>query len=176
MIFHTSGLRLLVLPELSFTIASMTYSNRAACYTWLGAWAEGLKDAQKCIELDPSFSKGYIRKGTILFFIEDYDKALEAYQEGLKHNPNDQDLMDKVQSCVEQIKRTMGKSTLPAELHERWGKVIQDTEIQNILSDPIMQSVLHDLQENPSLALHHLKDPQVMYKIQKLRIAGLHLV
>lgn len=41
------------------------YSNRAACYTKLGAWTEGLKDAEKCIELAPTFSKGYLRKGQV---------------------------------------------------------------------------------------------------------------
>lgn len=52
------------------------------------ALPKGLKDAEKCIELDPSFSKGYTRKGAIQFFMKEYDKALETYQEGLKHNPN----------------------------------------------------------------------------------------
>jgi stress-induced-phosphoprotein 1 len=56
------------------------YSNRAACYTKLGALPEGLKDANKCIELDPTFVKGYSRKGAIQFFMKEYDKALETYQ------------------------------------------------------------------------------------------------
>ena len=72
------------------------YSNRAACYTKLGALPEGLKDAEKCIELDPTFSKGYTRKGAVQFFMKEYDKALETYQEGLKHDPNNQELLDGV--------------------------------------------------------------------------------
>lgn len=56
------------------------YSNRAACYTKLGALPEGLKDANKCIELDDTFVKGYSRKGAIQFFMKEYDKALETYQ------------------------------------------------------------------------------------------------
>lgn len=72
------------------------YSNRAACYTKLGALPEGLKDAEKCIELDPTFSKGYNRKGAVQFFMKEYDKALETYQEGLKHDPNNQELLDGV--------------------------------------------------------------------------------
>lgn len=56
------------------------YSNRAACYTKLGALPEGLKDANKCIELDHKFVKGYSRKAAIQFFMKEYDKALETYQ------------------------------------------------------------------------------------------------
>ncbi|RZB56781.1 Hsp70-Hsp90 organizing protein 1 isoform B [Glycine soja] len=70
------------------------YSNRAACYTKLGAMPEGLKDAEKCIELDPTFSKGYTRKGAVQFSMKEYDKALETYREGLKHDPNNQELLD----------------------------------------------------------------------------------
>lgn len=55
---------------------------------------EGLKDAEKCIELDPTFSKGYNRKGAVQFFMKEYEKALETYKEGLKHDPNNQELLD----------------------------------------------------------------------------------
>lgn len=63
-----------------FMCLLQVYSNRAACYTKLGALPEGLKDANKCIELDPAFVKGYSRKGAIQFFMKEYDKALETYQ------------------------------------------------------------------------------------------------
>lgn len=76
------------------------YSNRAASYTKLGAMPEGLKDAEKCIELDPTFSKGYTRKGAIQFFMKEYDKALETYQEGLKHDPSNQELLDGIKRFV----------------------------------------------------------------------------
>lgn len=76
------------------------YSNRAASYTKLGAMPEGLKDAEKCIELDPTFSKGYTRKGAVQFFMKEYEKALETYQEGLKHDPNNQELLDGVSRLV----------------------------------------------------------------------------
>lgn len=42
------------------------YSNRAACYTKLAAFDLGLKDCEKCCELDDKFIKGWIRKGKIL--------------------------------------------------------------------------------------------------------------
>lgn len=64
---------------------------------------EGLKDAEKCIELDPTFSKGYTRKGAVQFFMKEYDKALETYQEGLKHDPNNQELLDGVRRYITYI-------------------------------------------------------------------------
>ncbi|KAI3858134.1 hypothetical protein MKX03_022453 [Papaver bracteatum] len=149
------------------------YSNRAACYTKLGALPEGLKDAEKCIELDPTFPKGYTRKGAIQFFMKEYDKALETYQEGLKHDQNNQELMDGVRRCVAQINKTNRGDISADDLKERQAKAMQDPEIQNILSDPVMRQVLSDFQENPNAAQSHLKSPEVMEKIQKLVSAGI---
>ncbi|CAA3012544.1 hsp70-Hsp90 organizing 3-like [Olea europaea subsp. europaea] len=117
------------------------YSNRAACYTKLGALPQGLKDAEKCIELDPTFAKGYTRKGTIQFFMREYDRALETYQEGLKHDPRNPELLDGVRRCVEQINKAGRGDLSPEELKERQAKAMQDPEIQNILTDPVMQQV-----------------------------------
>lgn len=149
------------------------YSNRAACYTKLGALPEGLKDANKCIELDPAFVKGYSRKGAIQFFMKEYDKALETYQAGLKHNEGNQELMDGVRRCVDQINK-MNRGDISAEdLKEKQAKSMQDPEIQGILSDPVMRQVLTDFQENPKAAQEHMKNPMVMGKIQKLVNAGI---
>ncbi|EEC73686.1 hypothetical protein OsI_08254 [Oryza sativa Indica Group] len=144
------------------------YSNRAACYTKLGAMPEGLKDAEKCIELDPTFSKGYTRKGAIQFFMKEYDKAMETYQAGLKHDPNNPELLDGVKRCIEQINKANRGDLTQEEIQERQNKAMQDPEIQNILTDPIMRQVLVDLQENPRASQEHLKNPGVMQKIQKL--------
>ncbi|ESQ38220.1 hypothetical protein EUTSA_v10028542mg [Eutrema salsugineum] len=149
------------------------YSNRAACYTKLGALPEGLKDAEKCIELDSSFTKGYSRKGAIQFFMKEYDKAMETYQEGLKHDPKNQELLDGVRRCVEQINKANRGDLTPEELKERQAKAMQDPEVQNILSDPVMRQVLADFQENPKAAQEHMKNPMVMNKIQKLVSAGI---
>ncbi|KAJ0048056.1 hypothetical protein Pint_15937 [Pistacia integerrima] len=149
------------------------YSNRAACYTKLGALPEALKDAEKCIELDPTFSKGYTRKGAAQFFMKEYDKALETYQEGLKLDPENQELLDGMRRCVQQINKAGRGELSPEELKERQAKAMQDPEIQNILSDPVMRQVLVDFQENPKAAQEHMKNPMVMNKIQKLINAGI---
>ncbi|KAE9596787.1 hypothetical protein Lal_00008008 [Lupinus albus] len=150
-----------------------TYSNRAACYTKLGAMPEGLKDAEKCIELDPTFVKGYTRKGAVQFFMKEHEKALETYREGLKHDPNNQEMLDGISRCVQQINKASRGDLSPDELKERQAKAMQDPEIQNILQDPVMRQVLVDFQENPKAAQEHTKNPMVMNKIQKLISAGI---
>jgi len=61
---------------------------------------EGLKDAEKCIELDPTFVKGYTRKGAVQYFMKEYDKALETYREGLKYDSNNQELLEGIRTYV----------------------------------------------------------------------------
>lgn len=45
--------------------AHKLFSNRAACYTKLGAWDVGLKDADQCIAIKPDFVKAYVRKVSV---------------------------------------------------------------------------------------------------------------
>ncbi|XP_047325573.1 hsp70-Hsp90 organizing protein 3-like [Impatiens glandulifera] len=149
------------------------FSNRAASYTKLGAMPEGLKDAEKCIELDPTFAKGYSRKGAVQFFMKEYEKALETYQEGLKYEPNNQELLDGIRRCVGQVNKANRGDFTPEEMKERQAKGMQDPEIQNILQDPVMRQVLVDFQENPKAAQEHMKNPSVMNKVQKLISAGI---
>jgi tetratricopeptide (TPR) repeat protein len=42
------------------------YSNRAACYLNLKKYEEALQDGTKCVELNPKFAKGYVRKAMAL--------------------------------------------------------------------------------------------------------------
>ena len=52
------------------------------------------QDAEECIRLEPSFIKGYSRKGHLEFFMKDYDAALETYEVRLP-------VMVSFSSCVE---------------------------------------------------------------------------
>jgi tetratricopeptide (TPR) repeat protein len=70
------------------------FSNRAQCYINLGALPQGLEDAEKCIELDPTFLKGYVRKAKVQFLLGDYENAMATYQEGMRCDPNNPEVLD----------------------------------------------------------------------------------
>jgi stress-induced-phosphoprotein 1 len=76
------------------------YSNRCAAYIKLMEFGYALKDADKCLELDPNFVKAYFRKGTIHHLSKEYHKALSAYDTGLKIDPTNKD-------CLEGKQKTM---------------------------------------------------------------------
>ncbi|KAF0694888.1 Aste57867_14263 [Aphanomyces stellatus] len=59
------------------------YSNRSAAYLSAGNAALAMQDANKCIEIDPKWGKGYARLGAAYYFIKSYQKAVSAYTKGL---------------------------------------------------------------------------------------------
>jgi len=60
------------------------YSNRSAAYKSSGQFEDALNDADKCIELQPQWAKGYVRKGTVLAQQDKLDDAEKVYQLALK--------------------------------------------------------------------------------------------
>ncbi|KAG1672511.1 hypothetical protein FOA52_002820 [Chlamydomonas sp. UWO 241] len=149
------------------------YSNLAACYTKLCAYPEGVKAADRCIELMPSFAKGYSRKGTLQFFMKEYDKAIATYQIGLGHDPENAELKEGIEGCLNAIGRFASGEASKEEIAERQARSMADPEVQALLKDPIMQNILRDFQENPKAAQAHLKSPEIMKKLEKLIAAGI---
>ena len=60
------------------------YSNRSAAYKSCGNAQCALDDADKCIELQPQWAKGYVRKGAVFVSQNQLEDAEKVYAEGLK--------------------------------------------------------------------------------------------
>lgn len=72
---------------------AVLYSNRSAARASLADWSGALDDASKCIELDPSFVKGYLRQGAALHGQRKLEEAAMAYEEGLRVDPKNAQLL-----------------------------------------------------------------------------------
>lgn len=70
------------------------YSNRSAVYARLGRYAEALSDAERTVRLKADWPKGYSRLGYALFQLGRYEEAKDKYQEGLKLDPDNQQLKE----------------------------------------------------------------------------------
>lgn len=152
------------------------YSNRAACYTKLAAFDLGLKDCDKCLELDPKFSKffilltvqqnqnillvkGWIRKGKILQGMQQSGKASSAYQKAIDLDPNNAvsliifcdvralDIVLCIQEALDGYRAcAVAVNSNPEEVRKR---AMNDPEIQGILRDPAMRIILEQMQNDP---------------------------
>merc|ERR1712183_670717 len=70
------------------------YSNRAACFTKLMSFDLAIKDCDKCIELDSSFLKAYLRKGKVLQGMGQHSKAVDVYQKALELDNNSSEALE----------------------------------------------------------------------------------
>lgn len=140
------------------------YSNRAACYTKLAAFDLGLKDCDTCLQLDPKFIKGWIRKGKILQGMQQPGKAISAYQRALDIDPTNAEALEGYKQC------SIVVNSNPEEVRKR---AMADPEVQSILCDPAMRLILEQMQNDPKALQDHLKNPDIAAKIQKLIESGL---
>lgn len=123
------------------------YSNRSAAYIKLMEPVAGLKDADKCLELDPNFVKAWARKGTCHHLMKEYHKAMNAFEQGLKLDADNKECKEGHQKTLMTINSTAHASSGNDE--ERMRHAMADPEIQMIMRDPRIQQVLKDMQENP---------------------------
>jgi len=76
-------------------------------------YAAALLDANKCIEIDPQWTKGFSRKGDALFALGKYTDAYNAYNSALRINPNDSTLnskRDQAQQAISNAAASSGSS------------------------------------------------------------------
>jgi stress-induced-phosphoprotein 1 len=150
------------------------YNNRALAYTKLVALPEALKDAEEAIRVDPAFVKAHIRKASVLFALREYTKALDALEvarehdeaTGLKSTREIQELSYKIQSGISAQRANETEQ-------ETLERAMRDPEVAEIMTDPVMQSILQQAQSNPQALQDHMKNPTVRNKIVKLINAGI---
>jgi len=145
------------------------YANRAAAYTKLLQFNDAKADCEKALKIDPKYVKAIARKGAIEFFMKEYHKALDTYQAGLDIDPQNEECKQGLQRTANKIHELNSSGEVDPD---RQAKAMSDPEIQNILRDPVVQSVLQDMQSNPKSAQKHLSNPGIAAKINKLVASG----
>ncbi|KAG0023612.1 Hsp90 cochaperone [Podila clonocystis] len=151
------------------------YSNRAACYTKLMAINEALKDCETCITLDPKFVKGYIRKAAIQLLKKEYDESLETCRLAKEADVEHKHAAE-IDQQLNRVYAEMSRGPVRREgetEEETLKRAQQDPEVQRIMGDPAMRSILQQMQEDPRAAQDHMKNPKVAANIRKLVAAGI---
>ena len=116
------------------------YSNRSACHASLASYEAALIDAEKCLELNPNFIKGYSRKALPLYKLNRTEEALKVLDQGLALDPSN-----------EQLLKDKDKMQEPSNE--------QFDDLLGMLQNPTFQKLFQD---NPQLMQQFLQNPQLM--------------
>ena len=77
------------------------YSNRSAVYMKSGSVSKALKDAEKCVQLAPSWPKGYNRLGVAQQGLRRFDAAIDSFKRGLELDASNKVLLEALHVCEE---------------------------------------------------------------------------
>jgi stress-induced-phosphoprotein 1 len=105
--------------------------------------AQALTDAEKTVELKTDWAKGYSRKGAALYGLEQYDKAFEVYEKGLKLDPENSLLkkgLEDVQAAMMESKNPFAKLFGP----DVFEKIAANPQISHYLADPAIRQKMQD--------------------------------
>ena len=141
------------------------YSNRAAAYMSKGEPAKALGDAEMCIKLNPTWAKGYSRKGAALHALKKYDEADAAYQAGLAVAPGDAALkqgvvdVNKAKGAAQSAANNPFAKALGPDLIPR---LAQHPTLRHKLGDEQFMMKLRMLQQNPQGMMSTMfQDPEM---------------
>ena len=145
------------------------YSNRAACYQKLMEWQLALKDVDTCIAMDGTFVKGWSRKASIHHYLKEFHKAIDAYNKILELDPENAEAKQQIEHVLWQVNQQNQSGEVDKD---RQARAMADPEIQAILGDAQMRSILSEMQTDPKKAQAALQDPAITEKLNKLIAAG----
>ena len=132
------------------------YSNRSAAYVKTGKYQEALSDAEQTIEIKSDWGKGYSRKGAALEYLGKVDEAVTAYEEGLKHDPNSDQLKEALKTAKDSLEMPSFGAGMPGNAFNPFAdpkmlaNLASNPKTREILKDPEVLGLITSLQKNPN--------------------------
>ena len=143
------------------------YSNRSAAYLSKGDTENALLDGSKCIDISPTWPKGYSRKGAALHAQGQYDEALTVYKAGLEIAPDDSSLKSAVNDVMKAKSSSSSRGAPGGGLFgpAMLAKLAGHPKFGPKLADPAFLQKLSLVQSNPQLIM---SDPELMEVLQAI--------
>lgn len=94
---------------------SIYLSNRAFINLKIENFGLALEDANKAIEIDPSYIKAYYRRASAYLFLRKYDEALTDLRLLFTHFPNDEDIKLKINNTITEKRKKKFLESIQSE-------------------------------------------------------------
>jgi len=83
------------------------YTNRSMCYAAMKKWDKSLRDANKSLECNKSWEKGYYRRGVAQQAQGQLKEAVEAFEMAMQLNPKSDDFKKAYESAKKEMFKGM---------------------------------------------------------------------
>lgn len=113
------------------------FSNRSAAHAKAENYLAALEDANKTVSLNPTWSKGYSRKGSALAYLGRFEEAIAAYEKGLELEPGNQQLA----TGLAEVRKQAESSKL--ETAKLFDKLKANPQTREWLKDPDYVRMVH---------------------------------
>ncbi|XP_031565648.1 serine/threonine-protein phosphatase 5-like [Actinia tenebrosa] len=135
--------------------------NRSFCYLKTEYYGLALADANKAIQLDKKYIKGYYRRATANMALGKFKLSLKDYEMVVKFRPNDKDAKAKYTECKKIVQRQMFEKAIAAE-----EKAVFDTiDIDSIVVEDSYDGPVID--DKQGYTLDFIKQMMETFKEQK---------
>ena len=95
------------------------YSNRCTAYIALEQYERAMEDADECVRLQPTWAKGYLRRGSVYFRKGELERAERVLKEGLELDPGNDALKKELEAVMNAIAEKMARQRESLEAKER---------------------------------------------------------
>ena len=74
--------------------------------------------------------QGYTRKGAVQFFMKEYDRAIKTYEEGLKHDPENDELKEGIKKAKDELKELKRRRQVTGRQNREIAAALSDLDEQ----------------------------------------------
>lgn len=110
----------------------LIYSNRSAAHMKNDSKSEALRDAEKCVQLCPEFSKGYNRLGVAQQSLKRFTAAIDTFKKGIAIDPSNQALFSALCACQAAHEADKKQKRLEDELERKREEEMQVWREKNL--------------------------------------------
>jgi len=148
------------------------YSNRSAAYASKKDYQHALEDASKVTEIKPDWAKGWGRKGAALHGLGNLVDSLDAYEEGLRLEPENATNKAGLAAVKRAIDAEVKADGVTGDPTAGLGNMFNDPQIiqklasnpktSSFLADPTFMQKLNQIRQNPTMSPDLFSDPRMI--------------
>jgi len=116
------------------------YANRAFCHVKLENYGSAIIDATEAITLDPTYIKGYYRRGTAYLALHKLKQARADFREAVKIEPANKDARSKLNECEKAIRKEKFEAAIGVDHGAPATQIDPDTiEVESTYTGPRLE-------------------------------------